>query len=245
MKKRLSLFFLILLLSLTFISAQDDTLPEFLGRDAIGGFADGEDPVDKIEDLQDKLIQKRSGQDYDYLRQGWSKILKKNKYFAPLIRLYEQMHPYLSPVFKYTMGMDLSISWIFLLALIIWITILVYLYGILELFSIFSSTTSGVISLCLSVIIGAFFKWPKLFAEFLIGLITGSDNLWVQIGLVILVIIILVILVVYSKQLGEYVKTLKDRRAQQQEIIDRAKLKSARKNAEDYSKSLNEALGEE
>jgi hypothetical protein len=243
MIKRLNLFLLILLISFTFISAQVNPLEGVPGGDAISGLADGENPADKIENFKDKLVQKKENQDFDYLRQEWGKILKNNTYLGPIVVAYDNVHPYLNPVFKYTVGIELTLSWLFLLAFFIWITILVYLHEILELFSMFSGTTSFVISLCLSIIVGAFFKWPKSFAEFLIGLITGSTSPWIQIGMVVLIIIALVILAVYSKELGKYIEGLKERRAKQAAVIDRWKLKKSRENAEDYSKKVNEALG--
>ena len=86
----------------------------------------------KIVEAKEEFDQVRT-QNQSYLWQFYLNKLKTNKFIASIIDAYEKIHPFLNPIFKYTIGVDLSVSLLFLFSLIIWVIFLIYFQ---EIFSI-------------------------------------------------------------------------------------------------------------
>ena len=84
-----------------------------------------------LENLQNQGENIKEGwqeQNTTYLKQEWISIIEKNKYLKPILGTLDKILTFLSPLFKYTLGVDYSMSWAFIIALIIWMALIVIIY---------------------------------------------------------------------------------------------------------------------
>lgn len=175
-----------------------------------------------------------------YLKQEWGKILAKTTFFGPIINFYNnKLAKYLNPVLKYTLGVDPSISWLFFITLVLWISLVIYFYRILSVFSTFSNWVSLVVSI-LSIIIMSNMHLPRWIAEKIINMISLAGNKWVQLGFAILFITALILASIFSKEFEKLMKTIKENRKKmkQAQDIEEAKMKA------DAAYNTTEAIGE-
>jgi len=226
--KRVVVILLLALLLVSFANAQ------------IGGLEGLEEGIEKIEDLEEKIPsdeEEAKQVTKDYLRQEWDKILRNNTYIGPVIKQYEKISPVTNPLFLYTVGMTPSLSWLFTLTLVIWITILIYFYRVLDLYGFFSKEISFVISV-ISLIIASLLGLIRIIAEFVIGVISVLTNPIVQVIVAFLIIIGLFVASYFSKQVEAYFKKVKENRAKMKQALNRRILQS---DVETY-KPIRDAL---
>lgn len=222
---KIGVFLLLSLLLISFASAQIDSL---------------EEGIEKIEDLEEKIPsdeEEAKQVTKDYLRQEWDKILRNNTYVGPVIKQYEKISPITDPIFLYTMGMAPSLSWLFAITLILWITILIYFYRVLDLYGFFSREISFVISV-ISLIIASLLGLIRIIAEFIIGAIAILTNPIVQVIVAVLIIVGLIVANYFSKQVQVYFKKIKENRAKMKQALNRRILQS---DVETY-KPIRDAL---
>ena len=148
----------------------------------------------------------------EYLKKEWEKILEKSERFGPIVRGYKKRSPYSDPVFRYTIGMTPSLSWLFALTLGLWIAFVVYIFRAFEVFGFFSRKWIGFVLSVAMVIIMSMFGFVRGLAEFIINVIALTDLWWVQLILVGIVIIGLIVASIFSKAVKDFFKTLKERR---------------------------------
>lgn len=198
--------------------------------------------VEKIENISEKgkeAYEKLTEKNESYLKQEWGKILAKNKYFGPLIEKYDKISPYTDPIFKYTIGLEPSLSWLFVLTLVLWIFILIYIIRILE-FSSFSAGVRYGIAL-IFMIIASTIGIPKKIAELIINLIIKlATTWWIQLIAIGVVIAAFVLAIVFSENLKQWVKKIRENRAKMKEALNRAKLEASVKVAEEFTEGLTE-----
>ena len=229
--------FIILSILIPIIYAQDNSLPADVP--VIPG---GEETVNKITDVGDAI----SEQGTDYLKQEWGKILNKGRFLGPLYRAYQQTKPYLTPIFKYTIGTEFELSWLFFLTLMIWIFFLLFFYQILSTFSTFSETTSLGISIGLMIITAITIDIPEKIANLTINLIGNKiPTWWGKLIAVVIVFLIFFILSISSKFLKGIFGERKERVAGQKEKENRLRLQRIADREERRSKEINKALGED
>ncbi len=237
--KILLVFALILFLSIIIVHAQQSPpFPDTPKIPVLGNINENTGQPEVVDQLSNK--ETRS----DYLKKEWNKILKNNTFFGPLIGAYEKVQPILNPIFKYTVGVDLSVSWTFILAFISWVIILIYLQEIFSISSIFTEGSSWAISLALSVIIGFILKIPLKIANFIINTISIITIWWVQLIAVIAVVAILMLIAFIHQKFGNLIKALKKNKALREEKENREKLKEETKNISKYSKDISDAFSE-
>lgn len=202
------------LLLVSFASAQIDSLEGL------------EENIEKLEDLEDKIPtdeEEAKQVTKDYLRKEWDKILRNNTYVGPVIKQYEKISPFTDPIFLYTIGMTPSLSWLFALTFIIWVTLLVYFYRVLNLYGFFSSSISFVISV-ISLIIASLLGLIRIIAEFIISAISLLTNPIVQTIIAFLIIVGLFVANYFSKQVEAYFKKVKENRAKMKQALNRKTL---------------------
>src|SRR3989344_2540458 len=180
MKKSLIFFIGILIVSLCFIFSIKPVHSQEAG---VGDVVPGLSPenLEKVQTGVEKLTDEEARK--QYLTQELGKIFQNNtyyiKYIKPVENAYSKINWFTDPFFRYTIGMAPSLSWLFLLTLVLWIVFVV------------------------SILI--------------IGLILA---------------------IIFSKQLKEFFKSLKEKRKKMQEELDREKLKSEVKVAKAFTKGI-------
>jgi len=232
--KKSFVFFLLVFLFVSFVSAQDNN---------VGGIKQGlEDNLEKAGDIKgqiDNLDEDTIAK--DYLRQEWGKILKENKYFGPIISLYEKISHYTDPIFKYTVGVAPSLSLLFVLTLVIWITLFIYFYRAFKIFGFFSGEVNFFIVLAMMLISSAFQVSNRL-AELVTGFLGLLTNEWFQIIAGILVIIGLIVLSKFSKEFEKWANKVKENREKMKEEIRKAEDKIHSKKIKEFSKAIDEGF---
>jgi flagellar biosynthesis/type III secretory pathway M-ring protein FliF/YscJ len=196
-----------------------DINPENL-EDPLGIGLNPEDMPETPEDAKERAT--------NYLKQEWSKILENSNHpIAKVIWVIHKAFLFASPAFKIIIGVEYSFSWLFILTLIIWITLVVFLYRILSVFSTFSKGVSFIISICM-IVIASIAKIPLMFANLIIKIISTLTSWWMQLIAAVLVIIFLILISVFSKKWEAMVKKWKEaRKKMKQEMdIEMAKIKS-------------------
>jgi len=194
MKKRalLILIFSILILNIFVISinAQDD-IPDV-------GI-----PVEKISDIGEKI----SNQDVnasDYLKQEWGKILEKQEFFGPLLRVIKGLDPFS----EFLLRIPITLSWLFFLTLIIWIAMLIYIYRLLDLVTIFSKPVFLIMYVGIAVVV-SIFGIAKNISEYIINAISILAIWWVQLIAVVAVIVGIIVASIFSKEVKNYIENFK------------------------------------
>jgi hypothetical protein len=187
--------------------------------------------IEIIDDLTDE--EKRE----DFIRTEWGKILDRNKYIGPLLRGLNEISPFTDPIVRYTVGMEPRLTWLFVVTFVLWWTLVIYGYRLLELVSVFSNLVQVVLSFGL-VIIFSLLGGTKWIAELIINTIALFDIWWVQLIGGIVVIIIIVLLGFFSKQLELFFEAMKKRRKELKRDIEHEKMKGEVEVAEAYTRSL-------
>jgi hypothetical protein len=233
MKKSIVFFlFTLLILNIFLISIKAELLPSL----PTTGTGDSALPseLEKIQQISENLTdeEKRS----QYLNQEWGEILKKNEFFGPILEKYKKVSPYTDPVFKYTIGIEPTLSWLFILTLTLWIAFLIYTFRIFELVTPFSSTVQYLISIGVVVIVsitGAI----KILAQKIIDLLSLLNVWWIQLIGIAAFIIALIIATIFSKNIKDIGKSIEEKKKKNEEERNREKLKSEIKIAGIINKS--------
>lgn len=158
-----------------------------------------------------------------YLKQEWEKILNNTAFFGPIIRFYKTNCGIIDSGLKLVLGIPLSISWLFILTLVLWICFLVYSY---QLTSIFDIVTWRYHILVTLIIIGLI-SWqriPYAVADQIIKFISLANVWWGQLILVGAVVLILVLASLLSKNIKELFKWSKAKQKVDLEEMNRQKL---------------------
>jgi hypothetical protein len=227
-----------LILIINLIQALDSpTIPLISETENINpdtGLPEGIEKIQKIsENLTDKEIRSQ------YLKQEWGKILEKNKYAAPIIQNYKKVSPYTDPVFKYTLGIVPSLTWLFFLTLTIWIAFAIYLFRMLELVAPFSEWVQKIISLGITIILGISGLIEKL-AEYIIKTIGLFSTWWMQLIGIVIIIIFIIIGSILSGSFRDLIKDMYKRKKELEEEINRKKLKGNVEIVEKFTKAITE-----
>lgn len=124
----LSLFFLIVLFSIIFISAQQEGLDAVPGGNLIKKAVNEEGEVKGITDIKDAIDNTQNDDGESYLRKEWTKILADNKFFGPILSYTDKFFSFFNPLWKYSFGIEFSWSLIFFFHVFIWSVIIFVIY---------------------------------------------------------------------------------------------------------------------
>lgn len=225
MKKSLVSLSLILLLIvnifvISIIKAETPPVPN-IGMGNINPETGLPTELEKVKGIGENLIDSEVRS--QYLKQEWGKILANNKFFGPIIKGYGKISPYTDPIFRYTIGIGPALNWLFILTLTLWIAFVIYIFRVMEFVSLFSPITRYITSLGLVIIISITGALKKL-AEYIINTISLFNTWWMQLILVVIVIVALVIASIFSKNLKDVFKAMKENRDKAKEELRQAKL---------------------
>jgi len=143
----------------------------------------GQDPEELIEQTKNKTQTSA-----EYLKQEWKKILEKKPVIGPIINIADKIFTALNPLFKIILGVDYGLSWAFIFSLIIWLTLLIFIYqplsgmldnkilGLIASFIIasligISGVIRGAINLMSTIITKRWLFWVSLLLTVLISII--------------------------------------------------------------------------
>jgi hypothetical protein len=204
----------------------------------------GLDPTDipsSPEELKD--------QSSDYLKKEWNKILMNSTTFAPFTSFYKSNENWIDPLSRSLIGLEPSLSWLYVLALVLWGSITISIFRILSFLES--------ISLILKKIIGFGGPWLKFIvsvgliwfisaigftgflAQYIISLIETVEPWWGQLITIIAVILILIIYDSFSAEIEKFFTALKEQIWKRQTDI---KIKENKKTAKEIKEE--KGLGE-
>lgn len=181
-KQKFFLIFLTLILFLNFfLIAAQNPLDEFAGR-IDEGSRKIEEEGQKVERLT------KEGFKWQELRKRWQEILKKNKYVAFIDGIFQKGNI----VFVVLFGRDYSLSLTLFFLIILWFYFLSQFNKIFSTFSTFSSSTSFVIALGMTIILAQikFFDW---FSQLIFKFLFYREEEWGWLWTVIIFVCIILI----------------------------------------------------
>ena len=85
-----------------------------------------EDLSETIEETQDKLNPEQIKN--EYLKKEWKEFFLRHNLFGPIIKVIDAVFTFLNPFFKLALKIEYSLSWAFIIGLILWTTILIFIY---------------------------------------------------------------------------------------------------------------------
>jgi len=237
MKKSLTLFILVLLtINLFIISfAHAQEMPQLPGVGNINPETGLPEELEDIKEAGEKLTDKEERS--QFLKEAQGKLLKENKYTGPIIEGYEKISPVTDPIFKYTIGLEPSLTWLFTLTFILWIAFLIYTFRILEIASPFSKTVQYTLSIGIIIII-SIMGVTKTLAGYIINTISLFTTWWMQLIGIIVIIIALILASIFSDNLKGLFKLIKEKKEKSEEKINREKLKGSLKVVETLTKEI-------
>jgi membrane protein implicated in regulation of membrane protease activity len=147
--------------------------------------ASGEkDPSEKIEDIKDKLVQVKKGQNYSYLRIEWTKA----PYVGDVFKGTEGFFKFFNPLWKYSFGSEFSWNVIFFLHMFLWgIIIFALFYPAKEIMG--NSLFAIITGIIFASITGSF----GIITKFVNMLDTMFNKFWWATLIFILILVALVI----------------------------------------------------
>jgi hypothetical protein len=172
----------------------------------------------KISDIGGKISKQNVSA--QYLKQEWNKILLKNKYVAPVIKVIDAIFTFLNPLFKPILGVEYSFSLAFILALVIWIVLFIFMFQPAK--AIFSDKASFALiaSFAITSLIGLS-GTIKYFVDLISTVITSTIIFWISVAITILISILIIHFGGGLKQLieQERAKATKDQTEKDRKII--------------------------
>lgn len=207
-KKRVKIFFsilILLVLLLPYLSAQSI---ESLQDDA----EQAKETAEKVVDTADKLIGKDSRS--ELINDTRDKILTETTAGQQFTSFTEKLSK-INPLFKFLFGLEFSWSQQFILTVIIWATLIIFLYRMLSIIAVYSSPTHWIIAIVSATIISAF-RIPKYITILVTDTIQSlAPNIFIKWALSLLFIIILLWLGMFSKIFHQFAESLKNKREKQ------------------------------
>ena len=220
MKKKAILIILVILLisilAFSFITkAQlEDQIGELQGN------------IEKVQDISEKITDttgRLSNEEIrtEYLKQEWTKLLEKTNTGRFLLGISNMLKA-LSPIFKFLVGIEYSLSWLFFLSLGAWIAIVIIIYkAIKDPFQ-----TKEWIALVIAIIIPAIAAQFEIIPKTVSLFVPLFTNKWIILGSVFITIILLYIYSLFMKSIG---KTIKEKMKKENEERKELKAKTLEK----------------
>lgn len=191
-----------------------------------------------ISETGQKLVEE--GNRSQYLKQEWGKILANNKIIGPIIKGYAKISPYTDPIIKLIIGMTPSLTWLFVLALTIWICLAIYIFRFLGLVSVVSEITQYLIFIATMIVI-SFTKVCLNISQITINRLSLFTTWWMQLIGIGVVLGILILASVFSKQLKEFFEKAKERRAKMREEANRMELEKNAVISKMFTKAITKS----
>ena len=208
MKKRLFvLVFILFFIGLTFISAQDPNSIEGIGVEIVIGLAEGDDPSESIEDVLDRIRQKRNDSDNGYLISQWKDQLLGNENIAAVNAVFAEN----DIIFRILFGVPYELSLTMFFIIVLWFCVLLGLPDIIDSIDFFNKISNWIVSL-LVVIILAQAQFFRVIVNLTDRLLFAPENGWIRLILGIIIFFIFVFIYYVEKIVGKYFNQLKKKR---------------------------------
>tara|TARA_Y100000310_G_scaffold308376_1_gene351404 strand:- start:808 stop:1569 length:762 start_codon:yes stop_codon:yes gene_type:complete len=190
MNKKFGVLFLslFLILSIIFVTAIENPLEDKLDDlEEVGEFIDDEDV--------------RS----EYLTQEWTKLLEKTQAGKIILGIGNFLSK-ISPIFKVILGVEYSLSWAFVFAIIIWLIFFIFILGPADAF--FPNKLFSIIgAFIITSLIGISGSIKKILDILIINLVDNQRAIWISI---IIAIILIVLFRFLGKAIGDWFKKTKE-----------------------------------
>ena len=181
----------------------------------------------QFKNISDKLSQEEERK--EYLEQEWTKLLANNKVFGPILFYTNKIFSFFNPLWKLTFQINFSWSWAFILSLVLFITLMIFIYSPLKSFTEFNPILNLIISFLVVVLIGIS-RAIKQVIDLLIYLLS---DIW---KLLLFIVIAFFIVFFYKKIIKSYGDKLKKE-------ADDEKTEKNKKIIDAYAESSKDALG--
>jgi len=204
--KKLSVFIFVALFLVSFLFCSHT----LLAADSIVGGLEGN--IEKIQDTTNTLSD--SDLRKDYLKQEWTKMLN-NTAGGKYINQVDKILNYSSPIFEKVLGIPYSLSWVFVLSVIIFVVLLIYAGRISSFFEPFFLSYRGYAGPFIFLIIFfilLFSKIPKYLSLVIINFISNEGSWQAQLISILIVIFIFILLGYYSKYSQNLFSSLNEKR---------------------------------
>ena len=179
-------------------------------QEEIPGLPSGLSPED-VEKTQEKIEGK-----WDYLKKEWGAILVEKKYIGPAVKFIDSALTFLNPLFKSVLGVEYSISWLFIFAVAIWIILFVFLLS--PATAIFGKGILGFIASFAIVSLIGLSGVIRMAADLLSFAITNIWIAWISLAIAV---IIMIIASKFGKDIKKWINEEKEKTAKQQQQKDR------------------------
>jgi hypothetical protein len=201
-----------------------------------------EENIDKIDSAKDNVDDfKYADSKEDYLKEKWADYLKpkleKNK-AGQILLFIDKILNYLSPAFKVILGFEYQISFAFILACILWLTLFIFILDPME--EILSNTWLGVIS---SFIIASIAGVGGLYVKASETLAFALSNLWIAFVSIVIAIVIALFMNNFGKIIGKKIKDSKENSKKEQTDQDRKIIHTDAKVAQKELESFSNGSG--
>lgn len=237
-KSVIGLFFIFLLLANVFIVANSIIISATSDLGALQENVDKlEEGKEQIETLTDEEARK------DYVKREWGKILETKPIIGPISAFYENQKLYVivDPLFKYSVGMEPSVTWLFVLSVLLWFVFLVIIYQSIRYAGDYPAWAVVLVDIAFMCFIGILGVVTRA-AQFFIDLIAVFSLWWVQLIAVILLVIILSLMIYFSKYIRAFMLAMKMKRKKQEMEEEKEDLMQSLSTTRKIAKKQSELL---
>ncbi len=187
---------------LVYVHAQETPGLESFQNDSLLSTAQtGTEKAQQFQEAQNKS---------DFLKAQWGEILAKNAFLGPIIKVIGMSSPVTNPLFKYTVGLEPSLTWLFTITLILFILFFAYLHA-LTAYLPFSKSTTLIMTVCTSIALGIMKVFVKITSGIISALTVITSTWWGQLIAIVAVIMIAIIAGILSRNLENVMKTTKEK----------------------------------
>lgn len=187
------IIFLFIFNPLTFVLAQDEIPSGALPFSP-----------EKVEQTTEQI----KTQNTTYLKQEWKDMFADNKYLSPIVSVIDKITTFLNPFFKLILGVESSLSWVFIFAIGIWIILFFIIYQSANL--IFDKKLFAIIA---AFIIASLVGLSGAIKKAVDLLETAIKNPWIAIISLVITIIIIIIIIIFGGGLKKTLKKAKEKEA--------------------------------
>ncbi|MBX4212292.1 hypothetical protein KW787_02450 [Candidatus Pacearchaeota archaeon] len=146
--------------------------------------SDTKDKIDNtVGNIQspDQIAQEKS----DYLKGQWKVLLTQNSFFGPIIRGLDSLFGFFNPFFKAILGVEYSLSWGFVFALLIWTILFLFIYPPAR--ALFNNQWFAIIGTFVIVSLVGISGVIKKAVDILSTMITNTWIAWLSLAITIIV----------------------------------------------------------
>ena len=155
---------------------------------------------------------------------------------GPIFSFFNQISPITNPLFKYTLGLEPSFTFLFLLTLSIWIALVAIIFRSMRLLSIMSKKFHYIASFGF-VIIVSILGLTRTVAGAIINSLEKLQTWWIKLIVLTIIIVTMLLSIIISKKIDRYAKKTSKTA---EEDLAREKLKSSAEVAETFTKGITE-----